>query len=56
MTAMVQEKRKSLGKEERWEEAAHCLQLLDVKTTAAGIKNHWNRAGRGLRGWMNGKH
>ena len=50
MTAMVQEKHKSLGKEERWEEAARRLQMLDVNRTAAGIKNHWNRAGRAASG------
>lgn len=46
MTAMVQEKHASLGKEERWEEAARRLRLLDVHRTAAGVKNHWNRVGR----------
>lgn len=46
MTAMVQERHGSLGKEEGWEEAARRLRLLNVNRTAAGIKNHWNRVGR----------
>lgn len=46
MTEMVQERQESLGKEERWEEAARRLRLLNVNRTAAGIKNHWNRVGR----------
>ena len=50
MTAMMQENHKSLGKEERWEEAARRLQLLNVNRTAAGMKNHWNREGRAASG------
>lgn len=50
MTAIVQEKHESLGKEERWEEAARRLKQSGINRTAAGVKNHWNRVGRAASG------
>ena len=50
MKEMVEEKHESLGKEQRWDEAARRLKKYRINRTGPGVKNHWNRVGRATSG------